>query len=164
MGAPGLAFETRDPPPKCRKTKLENVNFEKAPVLMPLDRILTDTLRPRWNVRENSGPPAFAWRIPGLKSETWGTHRLFQEVLRQTLKPYPSKTAKKVQRTGFKDGRNQTQHLPRRTPPSAYKQAHLALELSCAARRRLDRRGIPACAHRSVPRPFSCGAETCRQH
>ncbi len=31
-------------------------------------------------MRENSGPPAFASRIPGLKSETWGTH-LFQEVL-----------------------------------------------------------------------------------
>jgi hypothetical protein len=22
------------------------------------------------------GLPAFAWRIPGLKSETWGTHNL----------------------------------------------------------------------------------------
>ena len=40
---------------------------------MPLDRILTHT--------ENSVPPAFAWRIPGLKSETWGTHQLIQEVL-----------------------------------------------------------------------------------
>ena len=30
MGAPGLAFETWDPPRKCRKTKLENSNFEKA--------------------------------------------------------------------------------------------------------------------------------------
>jgi hypothetical protein len=28
---------------------------------MPLDLILTHTLRPRWNVRENSDPPAFAW-------------------------------------------------------------------------------------------------------
>ena len=32
------------------------------------------------------GLPAFAWRIPGLKSETWGTHRLIQEVLTQTRK------------------------------------------------------------------------------
>ena len=31
------------------------------------------------------GLPAFAWRIPGLKSETWGTHRLIQEVLTQSL-------------------------------------------------------------------------------
>ena len=31
MGAPGLAFETWDPPRKGRKTKLENSNFEKAP-------------------------------------------------------------------------------------------------------------------------------------
>jgi uncharacterized glyoxalase superfamily protein PhnB len=30
-------------------------------------------------VRENSAQPAFAWRIPGLKSETWGTHQLIQE-------------------------------------------------------------------------------------
>ena len=30
MGAPGLAFETWDPPRKCRKTQLENSNFEKA--------------------------------------------------------------------------------------------------------------------------------------
>ena len=36
-------------------------------------------------MRENSGPPAFAWRIPGLQSETWGTHQLIQEVLSQTL-------------------------------------------------------------------------------
>ena len=80
MGAPGLAFETWDPPRKCRKTKLENSNFEKA--------VDTDTTRSnspahskaRWNVRENSVPPAFAWRIPGLKSETWGTHPLIQEV------------------------------------------------------------------------------------
>ena len=42
------------------------------------------TLKPGWNVRENSDPPAFAWRIPGLKSETWGTHHLIQEVLTQT--------------------------------------------------------------------------------
>ena len=41
-------------------------------------------------MRENSGPPAFAWRIPGLKSETWGTHRLFQEVLTQTLQSWIS--------------------------------------------------------------------------
>jgi hypothetical protein len=52
---------------------------------MPLDRILTHTLKPRWNVCENSGPPAFVWRIPGLKNETWGTHHLIQEVLTQTL-------------------------------------------------------------------------------
>ena len=53
---------------------MENFNFEKA--------LGTDvTLKPRWNVPENSGPPAFAWRIPGLKSETWGTHHLIQEVL-----------------------------------------------------------------------------------
>ncbi len=30
MGAPGLAFETWDPPRKGRKTKLENSHFEKA--------------------------------------------------------------------------------------------------------------------------------------
>jgi hypothetical protein len=30
MGAPGLAFETWDPPRKCRKAKLENSNFEKG--------------------------------------------------------------------------------------------------------------------------------------
>ena len=30
MGAPGLAFETWDPPRKCRQTELENSNFEKA--------------------------------------------------------------------------------------------------------------------------------------
>ena len=30
MGAPGLAFETWDPPRRCRRTKLENSNFEKA--------------------------------------------------------------------------------------------------------------------------------------
>ena len=46
---------------------------------MPLDRILTHTLKPRWNARENSGPPAFAWRIPGLKSETWGTPSSYPE-------------------------------------------------------------------------------------
>jgi hypothetical protein len=38
------------------------------------------------SVRESSGPQAFAWRIAGLKSETWGTHHLIQEVLTQTLK------------------------------------------------------------------------------
>jgi hypothetical protein len=43
---------------------------------MPLDRILTHTLKHRWNVRESSGPSAFARGIPGLKSETWGTHLL----------------------------------------------------------------------------------------
>ena len=51
---------------------------------MPLDRILAHTLKPRCNVRDTPGPPAFAWRIPGLKSETWGTHHLIQEVLTQT--------------------------------------------------------------------------------
>ena len=45
---------------------------------MPLDRILTHT--------KNPGPPASAWRIPGLKSETWGTHHLIQTVLTQTLR------------------------------------------------------------------------------
>ena len=37
-------------------------------------------------MREKSGPPAFAWRGSQVsKSETWGTHRLFQEGLTQTL-------------------------------------------------------------------------------
>ena len=62
MGAPGLAFETWDPPRKCRRT-----------------RVLTH-IPSGSNVRENSALPAFAWRIPGLKSETWGTHPLIQEV------------------------------------------------------------------------------------
>jgi hypothetical protein len=51
MGAPGLAFETWDPPRKGGKTKLENSKFEKAlDLVIPLDRIVTHTLKPRWNV------------------------------------------------------------------------------------------------------------------
>jgi hypothetical protein len=38
-------------------------------------------------LKPNLFQPAFAWRIPGLKRETWGTHHLTQDVLTQTLKP-----------------------------------------------------------------------------
>src|ERR1700734_3989003 len=34
--------------------------------------------------RKRSCLPAFAWRIPGLKRETWGTHHLIQDVLTQS--------------------------------------------------------------------------------
>ena len=60
---------------------------------MPLDRILTHT--------ENSVPPAFAWRIPGLKSETWGTHQLIQEVL-------TSRAQKGAHTPAYAKGRNIT--------------------------------------------------------
>ena len=75
MGAPGLAFETWDPPRKCRGIRV-------------LTHIRSSGFN-TWGFLEvrvlQFGLPAFAWRIPGLKSETWGTHRLIQEVLTQSL-------------------------------------------------------------------------------
>ena len=74
MGAPGLAFETWDPSRKCRRTQVFHAHSIWA--LECADSSI------EWHQYLGQFP-AFAWRIPGLKSETWGTHHLIQDALTQ---------------------------------------------------------------------------------